>query len=170
MKRFLLTAIAAFTFAAGTALLVHAKADAATCNVASTGLSIANYNVFAAADQIIPEAPGVLTVHCSNLNTGTTTVKIGVSGANSATTYANPAITLGTNTLSYTLTLPGNSSLTWNLTNLYQQNVSPNGGGNANFNVPAFNLDVVALQDVGVGTTYGGQLYFTVTCTGASAC
>lgn len=170
MKHTLLYCIAALTVTCGAMALTPAKAAAANCNVSSTGLSINNYNVFANADQVIPEGAGVLTVHCQSLSAGTTTVKVGVSGVNSSTTYQNPVITLSGYNLGYSLTLPGNASLTWNLTNVYQQNVTPNGGGNANFNVPAFNVDVVALQDVGVGSPYTGSLFFTVTCSGASTC
>lgn len=163
MKRFLVLFAAAFG-------LTCAAAHAATCNLSQSAIAISGYDVFAASDKIVPVASAALALHCSNLNAGSTTVNIGVSGANSSTTYQNPVITLGTSSLTYSLTLPGNSSLQWNLTNTYQTSVTPNGGGNANSNIPAFNLDVIAQQDVNVGTTYLGNLYFTVTCSGASTC
>ncbi len=151
--------------------LMQGKAQAGTCTINSSGLSIASYNVFTSTDQVIPEASGVLSVHCSGMSSSTaTTIKIGMSGANSSTTYQNPVITMASYNLTYTLTVPGNSSLTWNLTNVYSTTATGNGGGNINFNVPAFNIDVVALQDVGVGTTYSGNVYFTFTCTGGSTC
>jgi len=163
MTRFLTLLAAALCFTC-------AAAHAATCSLSQSAIAISGYDVFPATDKIVPVASGTLVLHCSNLNAGTTTVKVGVSGANSSTAYQNPAITLGSSNLTYSLTLPGNSSLQWNLTNVFQQNISPNGGGNANVNIPAFNLDVIAQQDVTVGTTYAGNLYFTVTCSGASAC
>jgi hypothetical protein len=151
--------------------IVHGNASAATCSVTSSGFSISSYNVFTATSQTVAEASGAVAVNCTGLSTtASTTVTVGVSGINNGT-YQNPSITQNGFSLSYTLTFPGNSALTWNLTNVFSQSVTGKGqNGTGSFNIPAFTLVVPAKQDIGVSTAYTGSVYFYVSCTGASVC
>jgi hypothetical protein len=163
---------AALLSAAATAGLTATPATAApagTCSVSTSNSAwIASYDVFSPTDKVI--ANGTLTINCHNLTPDSTvSVSVGVSGA-SGSTYQTPSITLSGTPLAFTLFVPGAPSTQWDLTHTYQTTLSVNHGGNVpSTAIPAFNIDVPALQDVPVGA-YTGNVYFTVTCLSGSTC
>lgn len=165
---------AALLSAAGMAGLAGTPAFAAPPATGSCGVStsnsawIASYDVFSPTDKVI--ANGTLSINCHNLTPDSTvSVSVGVSGA-SGSTYQTPSITLSGTPLAFTLFVPGAPSTQWDLTHTYQTTLSVNHGGNVpSTAIPAFNIDVPALQDVPVGA-YAGNVYFTVTCLSGSTC
>lgn len=170
--RYMMTA--ALLSAAGMAGLAGTPAFAATPATGSCGVStsnsawIASYDVFSPTDKVI--ANGTLSINCHNLTPDSTvSVSVGVSGA-SGSTYQTPSITLSGTPLAFTLFVPGAPSTQWDLTHTYRTTLSVNHGGNVpSTAIPAFNIDVPALQDVPVGA-YAGNVYFTVTCLSGSTC
>ena len=142
---------------------------AGSCSVSTSNSAwISSYDVFSPTDKVI--ANGTLTINCHNLTPDSTVpVSVGVSGA-SGSTYQTPSITLNGTPLAFTLFVPGAPSTQWDLTHTYQTTLSVNHGGNVpSTAIPAFNIDVPALQDVPVGA-YAGNVYFTVTCLSGSTC
>ena len=140
-----------------------------SCAVSTSNSAwISGYDVFNTGDKVI--ANGTLSINCHNLTPDSTVaVSVGVSGA-SGSTYQAPSIALNGTPLAFTLFVPGAPSTQWDLTHTYQTTLSVNHGGNVpSTAIPAFNIDVPALQDVPVGS-YAGNVYFTVTCLSGSTC